>query len=84
MKELVRYLLENIQIDFEGAIDLDTVRDYLRKDDSREARALLTKLNADGDVDDMLLTLADTLKSALPKGITDSVLREQLQMYSDS
>lgn len=84
MKELVRYLLENLQIDFEGAIELDTVRDYLRKDDSREARALLTKLNEDGDVDDMLLTLADTLKSALPKGINDAVLREQLAMYSDS
>ncbi len=84
MKELVRYLLENLQLDFEGAIELDTVRDFLRKDDSRESRALLTKLNEDGDIEEMLLTLADTLKSALPRGINDAVLRDQLQMYSDS
>jgi hypothetical protein len=84
VKELVRYLLENLQLDFEGAIELDTVRDFLRKDDSRESRALLTKLNEDGDIEEMLLTLADTLKSALPRGINDAVLRDQLQMYSDS
>ena len=34
MKELVRYLLENIYIDFQGDIDLEQVREFLRKDDS--------------------------------------------------
>lgn len=84
MKELVRYLLENLFIDFQGAIDIDQVREFLRKDDSREARQLLTKLNQDGDIADMLDTLADTLKQALPRGLNDQVIREQLVEYAES
>ncbi len=84
MKELVRYLLDNLFIDFQGTIDLDHIREFLRKDDSRESRALLTKLNQEGDISDMLDTLADTLKASLHKGINDAIVREQLQMYSDS
>ena len=77
MKELVRYLLENIYIDFQGDIDLEQVRDFLRKDDSHESRVLLQKLNQEGSIDDLLLSLADVLKSFIPKGITDQVLREK-------
>lgn len=84
MKELVRYLLDNLFIDFQGTIDIEQVREFLRKDDSREARALLTKLNQDGDVTDMLETLSDTLKQALPKGLNDQVIREQLIEYAES
>jgi len=84
VKELVRYLLENLFIDFQGSIDIDQVREFLRKDDSREGRTLLTKLNQEGDIGDMLDTLADTLKTALPRGINDQVVREQLLEYSES
>jgi hypothetical protein len=84
VKELVRYLLDNLFVDFQGTVDLDHVREFLRKDDSREARILLAKLNQDGDISDMLDTLADTLKTSLSKGITDAVLKEHLQMYSES
>lgn len=84
MKELVRYLLDNLFVDFQGTVDLDHVREFLRKDDSREARILLAKLNQDGDISDMLDTLADTLKTSLSKGINDAVLKEHLQMYSES
>ncbi len=84
MKELVRYLLDNLFVDFQGTVDIDHVREFLRKDDSREARVLLAKLNQDGDISDMLDTLADTLKTSLPKGINDSVLKEHLHMYSES
>lgn len=84
MKELVRYLIENIQIDFQGDIDLDMVRDLLRKDDSHEARLLLTKLNQDGTVEDLLLTLADVLKPFITKGINDQVMREQIMEYAES
>lgn len=84
MKELVRYLLDNLFVDFQGTVDLEHVREFLRKDDSREARVLLAKLNQDGDISDMLDTLADTLKTTLPKGINDAVLKEHLNMYSES
>ena len=84
MKELVRYLLENLFIDFQGTIDIDHVREFLRKDESREARQLLNKLNQEGDVSDMLDTLADTLKQALPRGLNDQVIREQLVEYAES
>ena len=84
MKELVRYLLDNIQLDFQGDIDIDAVREFLRKDDNRESRQLLQKLNQDGSVDDLLLTLADVLKPMITQGITDQVVREQINEYADS
>ncbi len=84
MKELVRYLLENMYLDFQGEISLDTVRQFLRGDESREAKALLSKLIADKGVDDLLLTLADVLKDHLRTGVNENVVREQLSLYSES
>ena len=84
MKELVRYLLDNLYLDFQGEITLDNVRQFLRGDDSREAKALLQKLIEDKGVDDLLITLADVLKEHLRTGVNDQVMREQLSMYSES
>jgi hypothetical protein len=84
VKDLVRYLLENMYLDFQGEISLDTVRQFLRGDESREAKALLSKLIADKGVDDLLLTLADVLKDHLRTGVNENVVREQLSLYSES
>jgi hypothetical protein len=84
VKELVRYLLENLYLDFQGEISLDTVRQFLRGDDSREARALLAKLIEDKGVDDLLLTLADCLKEHLRTGVNEHVVHEQLSLYAES
>jgi hypothetical protein len=84
VNELIRYLLENMQLDFRGEVTLDQVRAMLRDDGSREARSLLEKISADNGVDDMLITLADTLKDYISQGITPETVREQLQMYSES
>lgn len=84
MKELIKYLLDNMQIDFQGEITLETVRHFLREDDGREARQLLSKLIEEKGVDDMLITLADCLKDHIQSGISEKVVREQLLMYSDS
>lgn len=84
MKELVRYLLENMYVDFQGEISLDNVRQFLRGDDSREAKALLQKLIEDQGVNDLLITLADVLKEHVRTGINEQVVREQLSMYSES
>ena len=84
MKDLIRYLLDNMQLDFQGEITLDQVRMFLREDDSREARKLLGKLIEDKGVDDMLITLADCLKDYLESGVTEEVVSEQLRLYSDS
>lgn len=84
MKELVRYLLENLQLDFQGEVSLDQVRQFLRGDDSREAKALLQKLIDDGNVDDLLMALADVLKDHLRTGINEQVMREQLVTYAES
>src|SRR3954454_19576906 len=80
VKELVRYLLENLYLDFQGEISLDTVRQYLRGDDSREAKALLQKLIEDKGVDELLITLADCLKDHIRTGVSDQVVREQLAL----
>ena len=83
MKDLVRYLLDNLYLDFQGEISLDNVRQFLRGDDSREAKALLQKLIEDKGVDDLLITLADVLKEHLRTGVNEQVVREQLSMYSE-
>jgi hypothetical protein len=84
VKELVKYLLENLYLDFQGEISIETVRNFLREDDGREARQLLSKLIEENGVDDMLITLADCLREHLQNGIDEKVVREQLAMYSDS
>lgn len=84
MKELIRYLLENMYLDFQGEISLDNVRQFLRNDDSRDAKALLQKLIDDRGVDDLLITLADCLKDHLRTGISEDTMREQLNTYAES
>lgn len=84
MKELVRYLLENMYVDFQGEISIEQVRQFLRGDDSREAKQLNSKLIADKGVDELLITLADVLKEHLQSGIREDVVRDQLKVYADS
>ena len=84
MKELIKYLLDKLFLDFQGEITLETVRSFLREDDSREARQLLAKLIEEHGVEDMLTTLADCLKEHIQSGINEKTIREQLSMYSDS
>ena len=84
MKELIRYLIDNMYLDFQGEISLDSVRGFLRDDDSREARQLLSKIIEEKGIDDLLITLADCLKDHITTGVTDTVVREQLQLYSES
>ena len=84
MKELVRYLFENMYLDFQGDISVEKVREFLREDDSREARQLLSKIIEEKGVDDLLLTLADCLKEHIRSGVSEQTVRDQLQMYADS
>ena len=84
MRELVRYLLENAYIDFQGDLSIETVREFLREDETREARSLLAKLIDDKGVDDLLITIADCLKDHIRSGINEETIREQLGTYSES
>jgi hypothetical protein len=84
VNELVRYLLDNLTLDFTGDIEPEQVRQFLRDDDTRDARQLLSKIIEDKGIDDLLITLADCLKEHIQKGITVQTVRDQLQMYSDS
>lgn len=84
MNRLVRYLMEHIYLDFDGGITLEQVREFLREDESRQSRALLSKLIEDKGVDDMMITVAEVLKDHIRSGINEDVLREQLSTYSES
>ena len=84
VKDLIRYLLDNMYIDFQGEISLDAVRQFLRGEDNRESKQLLQKLIDDKGVDELLITLADCLKDHIRTGVTEQVVREQLNVYSDS
>jgi hypothetical protein len=59
VNELIRYLIDNMYIDFQGDISMETVRNFLKTEDTRESRALLNKIVEDKGVEDMLITLAD-------------------------
>lgn len=84
MNRLARYLVEHIYIDFEGGITIDQVRQLLREEDSRESRALLSKLIDDKGIDDMMITVAECLKDYLRSGINEDVVAKQLTSYSES
>ena len=84
MKQLIAYLLENMILDFQGNLTLEMVRDFLRDDESRESRLLLSKLVEDRGVSDMMITLADCLQDALRSSITDEVIRDQIRTYAES
>jgi len=84
VKELIKYLLDNLILDFQGDITLETVRGFLREDDGREARQLLAKLIEEKGVNDMLVTLADCLREHIQSGVNEKVVREQLMTYSES
>ena len=84
MKELVRFLFENLYFDFQGEITVEKVREFLREDDSREARQLLSKIIEEKGVDDLLITLADCLKDKIRNGVSEQSIRDQLHIYTDS
>jgi len=84
VKELIRYLMDNMYLDFQGDISLETVRGFLREDETREARQLLSKIIEEKGIDDLLITLADCLKEHIQSGVNENVVREQLQMYAES
>jgi hypothetical protein len=84
VKELVRYLFENLYFDFQGDITMEKLREFLREDDSREARNLLSRIIEERGVDDLLITLADCLKDHIRTGVSEQLIRDQLSTYSDS
>jgi hypothetical protein len=71
-------------LDFQGDLTLEMLRDFLRDDDSREARALLSKIVEDRGVSDMMIVLADCLLEVVQKAVSDDSIREQLQTYAES
>lgn len=84
MNELIAYLRQNLILDFQGELSLETIREMLKDDDSRDSRLLLTKLVADGGANEMMLVLADCLIEPAQNALTDNVMRENLRMYSES
>jgi hypothetical protein len=84
VNQLIAFLLDHAMLDFSGGLTIDMVKDFVRDDESREARALLTKVMQDGGVEDMQLTLADCLQEQLRTGLTEDVVRDQLKLYAES
>lgn len=84
MKQLIAFLLDHAMLDFKGELTIDMVKDFLRDDDSPEARALLNKIMQDGGVEDMQITLADCLQDCLRTSLTEGLVGEQLKLYAES
>ncbi len=83
MKQLAKYMLDRMIVDFEG-IDLEEVRAMLREEDSEESRALLSRLIEDRGIDELAITVADCLKTHLRSGIDEAIVEEQILTYSES
>jgi hypothetical protein len=84
LNQLIAYLRENLLLDFQGDLTLEMVRDFLKDDDSRDARNLLAKMVADRGTNEMMIVLADCLLDAVQKALSDDLIREQLRNYSES
>ena len=84
MKQLIDYLRNNLILDFQGDLNLEMCREFLKDDDSREARQLLAKIVQDKGTNEMILILADCLVETVQNALSDEVMREQLRMYSES
>lgn len=84
VNRLVAYLRDNVFVDFQGDLDLKKVQELLAGDESREARALLSRLTREGGTSDMMVTLADCLLEVVQSALSDAVLREQIQAYVES
>ena len=84
MKELIDYLRENLILDFQGDLNLEMVRDFLKGDDSREAKTVLAKVVSDGSADEMMLVLADVLLETVRSALNDDVMRRNLRLYAES
>jgi len=83
VKQLAKYLMDRVIVDFEN-IDIEDVRAALRDEDTEESRALLSKLVEDRGIDELAITLADCLKDQLRNGIDEACIQEQLVLYSES
>jgi thioredoxin-like negative regulator of GroEL len=84
VNQLIDYLRKNVILDFQGDLNLEMCREFLKDDDSREARQLLAKIVQDKSTNEMILILADCLVEVVQNALTDDVMREQLRMYSES
>jgi len=84
VKQLIAFLLDHAMLDFSGDLSVESVKELLRDDDSREARALLAKIVKEGSAEDMVVTLADCLQEYLRSGLTEDVMRDQLRLYAES
>lgn len=84
MNKLIAFLLDHAILDFSGELTLDTIKEFLREDDSSEGRSLVNKLSKEGGVDDMMVTLADCLQEYIRTGVSDNVVREQIKLYAES
>lgn len=84
MNQLISYLLDNLILDFQGELDLEMVRVFLKSDESKEAKTLYARLVRDGGVDDLLVVLADCLKDYIRDGVNENTVHEQLRTYIES
>ena len=84
MNQLATYLLEHLIIDFQGDLDLDTIKGFLKEDSSAAAKDLVKRIARDGGVDDMVIALADCLRESIRTGINEPEVVEQIRLYADS
>jgi hypothetical protein len=84
VNQLIDYLRNNLILDFQGDLNVEMCREFLKDDDTRDARQLLAKLVHDRSSSEMMLVLADCLLEVVQSALTDDVMREQLRMYSES
>jgi type IV secretory pathway ATPase VirB11/archaellum biosynthesis ATPase len=84
VKQLIAYLLDHAMLDFSGELTIDMVKEFLRDEESSEARSLLNKITQEGGVEEMQITLADCLQDCLRTGLSEGVVGEQLKLYAES
>ena len=84
MNQLIAYLRDNLILDFQGDLTIEGVREFLKNDDTRDAKSLMAKLVADAGSSEMMLVLAThdrELASRFPRRLR--FVDGQLQLAKD-
>ena len=81
MEKFAEYFLENLILDFDGALDLKEFQKLIGG--SSDAVKLLSVIKTKSDLDDFIFTMTEVLREHLVTGITVDKISKEFMDYSE-
>ena len=83
MNDLCEFLIKNLILDFDAAVDHETLQGFIQDDDSPLASSLRERLTPE-KLDDFLIVLGDCLREHIRTGIDAAAVTKQIGLFVDS